>query len=336
MLPPEPTPASTPAPAAAAATDTRPTSTTGRPVDPTPGLLTVAIEVVRPVWLRADADGKRELARTVAAGERLQIHAAREVTLRAGDAGAVMASINGGAKTRLGADGAVITRRIAGPPGRSETTAASASLGEPAGPAARPEQSARDEAAQRLPDVTRTAGAPSGARPTGELPELLPSPLSPAPALASPARSSSSPTSATPPGAPPPRASGAPASVPAGDAGSAVPSSALTPSEHEVFQAHETYFDALRRNDQTAMRRVMAPNFTATGMPPPLGTGSLSVNSVSVQVSGVGAVVSGVASRADIGSDGRPTSALLFSEVWTNTDGQWQLLSVRFVEPPRR
>ena len=102
-----------------------------------------------------------------------------------------------------------------------------------------------------------------------------------------------------------------------------------------MFGAHETYFDALRRGDQTTMGKVMAPNFTATGVPAPVGTDSLAVNSISVQVSGVGAVVSGVASRRDSGADGR-TAQLLFSEVWTNAGGQWQLLSVRFIEAPKK
>ena len=96
-------------------TDTPATRTVGRLMQAAPGLFTVVVEAVRPVWLRADTDGRLELARTVRAGERVELHAAREITLRAGDAGAVLASVNGGAQAPLGADGTVVTRRITGP-----------------------------------------------------------------------------------------------------------------------------------------------------------------------------------------------------------------------------
>jgi hypothetical protein len=52
---------------------------------------------------------------------------------------------------------------------------------------------------------------------------------------------------------------------------------------------------------------------------------------VAVQISGVGAVVSGSAHREAHEGAGA-ARRLLFSEVWTNTTGTWQLLSVRFVE----
>ena len=308
-------------------TDTPPTRSVGRLTQGTPGLFTVVVEAVRPVWVRADTDGRRELARTVRAGERVELHAAREVMLRAGDAGAVLASVNGGATAPLGADGTVITRRIAGP--------AAASTAKPAGAQrlleAVPSREPAGDASDRSPEVVEAANRPTGAqaRPRGPVapeppvttPDIpLPS-ASSGPALASPGPRTAAASAAEAP-------SGNPAPSPAA-------SSPLSPAETEVFGAHETYFDALRRGDQTAMGKVMAPNFTATGVPAPVGTDSLAANSISVQVSGVGAVVSGVASRRDSGTDGR-TTQLLFSEVWTNAGGQWQLLSVRFIEAPRK
>jgi hypothetical protein len=290
----------------------------------------VVVEAVRPVWLRADTDGRRELARTVRAGERVELHAAREITLRAGDAGAVLASVNGGAQAPLGADGTVITRRIAGPAGASTPRP-----GAPPGTerllktAARPEPAG--DSSGHLPAVAAAPAQATGqlrpVRTPGSLepPLTLPDielPTSPSgPALASPG---------------PRTAASSTAPAPAGNAAPApAASSPLSPAETEVFGAHETYFDALRRGDQAAMGKVLAPNFTATGVPAPVGTDSLAVNSISVQVSGVGAVVSGVASRRDAGADGR-TAQLLFSELWTHADGQWQLLSVRFIEAPRK
>jgi hypothetical protein len=162
---------------------------------------------------------------------------------------------------------------------------------------------------------------PGSPEPPLTLPDIA-LPTSPSgPALASPGPRTAATSAAPAPAgsAPPPPAASPP----------------LSPAETEVIGAHETYFDALRRGDQAAMGKVMAPSFTATGVPAPVGTDSLAVNSVSVQVSGVGAVVSGVASRRDSGTDGR-TTQLLFSELWTHADGQWQLLSVRFIEAPKK
>jgi cell division septum initiation protein DivIVA len=311
--------------------DTPPSRTLGRSPS---GLFTVVVEAVRPVWLRADTDGKREVARTVLAGERVELHAAHEVTLRAGDAGALLTSVNGGAKALLGDDGAVITRRIAAPasagtprpgapPGTQQRLLGAAARREPAGDTSGslPAPAAATPAAAVQRTGARPPRAPGSLDPSLAVPDI---PLSTSPA--GPALASPGPRTA-PSGTEPPSTGNA--------ASSPAPASPLTPAETEVFGAHETYFDALRRADDAGMRRVMAPNFTATGVPAPVGTDSLAVNSISVQVSGVGAVVSGVASRRDAGADGR-TTQLLFSEVWTNADGQWQLLSVRFIEAPRK
>jgi vacuolar-type H+-ATPase subunit H len=308
-------------------TDVPPTRSVGRLTQAAPGLFTVVVEAVRPVWVRADTDGRRELARAVRAGERVELHAAREVILRAGDAGAVLASVNGGARAPLGADGTVITRRIAGPAATSTAKPAGAQRLLEAVASREPAGDANDRSPDAVEAVNRPTGAQARQRgPVAPEPPVttpdIPLPSAPSgPALASPGPRTAAASAAAAP-------SGNPAPSPAAP-------SPLSPTETEVFGAHETYFDALRRGDQTTMGKVMAPNFTATGVPAPVGTDSLAVNSISVQVSGVGAVVSGVASRRDSGTDGR-TAQLLFSEVWTNAGGQWQLLSVRFIEAPKK
>jgi hypothetical protein len=263
--------------------------------------LRVSIHTISPVWMRAEVDGNHALARVLRDGEHVDLRAEREVVIRAGDAGAVVVAVDGKPGAALGRSGAVVTRRI------TRSAAARARVGpDVAQRLARPMPPA-GQTARALPAVTAAApsiplatvaqpSAPAASQPVPKL-SLLPAP---APALAGPP---------------------APAPLPAG----------LTPEENEVLRAHQSYFDALRGSDQAGIRRVIAPSFTASGVPPPIGEAGLSVSNVAVQISGVGAVVSGSAHREaheGAGASGR----LLFSEVWTNTKGTWQLLSVRFVE----
>ena len=74
--------------------------------------LTLVIQARRPVWVRKTIDGYAEGGQLMTGGERSQIVADREVSIRAGDAGAVMVSVNGAAAEPLGTDGAVVTRRF--------------------------------------------------------------------------------------------------------------------------------------------------------------------------------------------------------------------------------
>jgi len=77
------------------------------------GMLSLSLEVRRPVWLRLNVDGEADLGRTYQPGESRTIQATREIQLRAGDAGAVWVSLGGGASAPLGPGGLVRTRRFA-------------------------------------------------------------------------------------------------------------------------------------------------------------------------------------------------------------------------------
>jgi hypothetical protein len=78
------------------------------------GLLSLALEVRRPVWLRINTDGgDADPGRMYQPGERRTIQATREIVMRAGDAGAVFVSVGGAAPVALGPDGQVRTRRFA-------------------------------------------------------------------------------------------------------------------------------------------------------------------------------------------------------------------------------
>jgi cytoskeleton protein RodZ len=73
--------------------------------------LVVDLEVTRPCWVAASADGARAVFRIVHPGERVQAQG-RNLTLRVGDAGAVQISIGGERARPLGAGGEVRTVRI--------------------------------------------------------------------------------------------------------------------------------------------------------------------------------------------------------------------------------
>jgi hypothetical protein len=259
----------------------------------------VAIDATRPVWLRVEVDGRQTVARTLRDREHLDVHGASDVTLRAGDAGAVLVAVNGGAAAALGRNGGVVTRRIDGPAARTSTFQAERTP---------PSQVPRAASVGHLPAVTPVtpSGPPPSAPPPAFTPAVtgfkhLPAATEEAPVMLS--------------------AGSTPTGLPAG----------LTVQENEVLRAHQSYFDALRRGDQAAIGRVVARSFTANGSPP-VGAVGLTVSNLSVQISGVGAVVSGTASRP--GESAGAPERLLFSEVWANTDGAWQLLSVRFLPAP--
>jgi hypothetical protein len=105
-----------------------------------------------------------------------------------------------------------------------------------------------------------------------------------------------------------------------------------------VLSRHREYFKALSSGDAAGMRRFTADGFSATipFLERSQPARPLRIERESIDVRGVGAIVTGVAVEA--GANGGGTAAAqalwLFSEVWINRDGQWLLLNVRFARPP--
>lgn len=71
--------------------------------------LVVGLVTTRPVWVRADVDGRLSWNRLVPAGEALTLDADVSVRLRIGDAGAVRLTVNGLDRGPAGRDGQVVT-----------------------------------------------------------------------------------------------------------------------------------------------------------------------------------------------------------------------------------
>jgi cytoskeletal protein RodZ len=92
----------------------QPTGTASAPAVAPPSTtpLTVVLSFSRPCWVAATVDGERIIYRVLQAGERHTLTAAREMTLRFGDAGAVTWTINGRDAGTPGANGAVREVRI--------------------------------------------------------------------------------------------------------------------------------------------------------------------------------------------------------------------------------
>ena len=115
--------------------------------------------------------------------------------------------------------------------------------------------------------------------------------------------------------------------------------SVRTPEE-DVLSRHREYFTALGSGDVAALRQFTADGFSASApfLEGSRGPRPLRVERETVEVRGVGAIVSGVAVEAPAAGADAPGSAAswLFSEVWINRDGRWLLLNVRFARPPRR
>ena len=79
---------------------------------PSTPAVTVVLSLTGACWVSATADGERVIYRILQPGERHTLTAARELTLRFGDAGALTWTINGRDAGTPGASGAVRNARI--------------------------------------------------------------------------------------------------------------------------------------------------------------------------------------------------------------------------------
>lgn len=94
-------------PAATAAVD-QPSPAQPAPADS----VTIALEAQGPAWVEASVDGQRTVYRLLQPGERVNLTGAREVSIRAGDAGALLWQVNGGPAKIMGQAGKIRTERV--------------------------------------------------------------------------------------------------------------------------------------------------------------------------------------------------------------------------------
>ena len=94
-------------PPPAAATSGAATSTDGA-VD----VLSIGLAARRPVWVSATVDGQRTISRLLQVGEKQTVDIRREMVITAGDAAALILTLNGAEGRAIGKSGEVVTARI--------------------------------------------------------------------------------------------------------------------------------------------------------------------------------------------------------------------------------
>ena len=274
------------------------------------GNLSVVVESVREVWMRTTIDGRPDLGRTLTAGQVVNIAADQSISLRVGDAGAMVVSVNGGEKRPLGRDGQVVTRQFVFEGASNPVT--------PLAPV--------------VPPLRAIERAPTSAPATTDQPLLRPAePIPPSRAAPSPLPAVSGSAPATPTNigtAPPPR----PAPSTAADSFSAAGA---------VVAAARQWLDAYQRQDRAALAALSAENMTLADerrpeerLPPGLQDVRRTLDNPSVQVEAGTAVLTAVMTEQ---SDSLPAPRVSpVSQVWVLTaGGQWKVRQARFVSEAR-
>jgi hypothetical protein len=257
-------------------------------------MLSLALEVRRPVWLRINADDDVDSGRMYQQGERRTIQATREIVMRAGDAGAVFVSLGGGAPVPLGPDGQVRTRRFA----REEGAAT-----DPAGQGPTPTQSSA------VPPLRQAVpGAFAGATAPGVPPA----------AAVEPESAVSTSTADRPDHV-----------VTAADYDAAAEREILERHQRwfDAFERGDRATMASLASDNFSLvdqRPERAPGAS--------GRVERTIHDLRVQVTaGIGAVLSGRISETTAADDAPAVTVAMLSEVWIRRGEEWQLVSVRMV-----
>lgn len=276
------------------------------------GNLSVVVESLRDVWVRTTIDGREDQGRTFSAGEVVNVSADQSISLRVGDAGALVASVNGGEKRPLGRDGQVVTRQFVVEDLRN------AAVRKPSSPAAPPPAAA---AAQTV------RSNPSG---TGPVLPPLPEPAPSVPAAAAPQPvATGNASSANPPAAA--------AALPSSPASASVESQS---AQRAVVAAARQWLDAYYRQDRAAMAALSTENVTLADerrpderLPSGLADVKRSLDSPSVQIAAETAVLTAVMTEQSATLPAPRVSPV--SQVWVLSGGQWKVRQTRFVSEAR-
>lgn len=284
-----------------------------------PAGLSVNIEARRLAWMRVTVDGRVAAARLFEAGETQQIDGAQQVSIRAGDAGAVFVSVDGGEASALGRDGQVVTRRFAlEPPASPAGSLPPPSIGDLS------VVPNRDLTETALPEPLLPTNADQDARPQAGASEL--------PALEAPAVVDTGAPAVAPQSAAKPAAAGT-SSLPRDTA------SAASASETLVGAA-ERWLDAYYRQDRTAMAAVATADMSISDertdnerLPRGLAGVRRTLDDVNIQVFGDNALVTArMTERFEDVLAARMLMASSFvSQMWARRADRWQLDNVRIV-----
>jgi hypothetical protein len=283
--------------------------------------LSIQLVARRTSWVRITSDGRVTAERTFKPGETQQIGASREISIRAGDAGALTVAVDGRQPVALGAEGEVVTRRFAVETPRVQRTAAAPTLPRPSGSVA--QAPAPPPAVTPRPSTTVAATPPAPRTPE------------PAPVVSPPP----TPSSATPA---PPQLSARPATASV-ERPPLVPPPTTTPQlslQESLTRTTSRWLDAYYRQDRATMASI-APQVTLADDRPtkerlPQGLNGVrrSLEEVSFnRASDDDAMLTAkMTERMDNTSGGQMAQAVSFiAFMFTQRNGTWQLHNVRIV-----
>jgi hypothetical protein len=302
------------------------TATSPAPSSDVAGLSLVA-EAVRDVWVRTTIDGRSDGGRTLSPGQVIDVSAEKSISLRAGDGGAILISLNRGQKQPLGRSGQPVTREFgAEKPETPEPVPAP----QPAKPVPTAPVSTRS-----APPIA-SAAAPPLSTPvptTTASANPAPAPNPPAPPMPAPAPSSTGAIASNQPAVPPgvvnqlsaPANSSAPVAV--------------SPANVVVAIARQ-WLEAYHRQDRNAMAALSTDNLLLADerrpderFPPGLSDVTRALDRVSVQIAADTAVLTAVMTEQS-GSQPSPHVSPI-SQVWVLGAGQWKVRQARFVSEAR-
>jgi len=290
--------------------------------------LSLVAEAVREVWVRTTIDGRTDGGRTLSAGQVIDVSAEKSISLRAGDGGALLFSLNRRQKQPLGESGQPVTRQF---DAEKRETPQPAPAPQPAKPIPTAPPNARS-----APPIALAAPAP---------PPSIPMPTTTASANAAPV--------ANPPGPPMPTPAASPANAIASSqpavspgvvnqlsapANSSAPV-AVSPA-NVVLAIARQWLDAYHRQDRNAMAALSTDNLLLADerrpderFPTGLSDVTRALDRVSVQIAADTAVLTAVMTEQSVSQPSPHVSPI--SQVWVLGEGQWKVRQARFVSEAR-
>jgi hypothetical protein len=270
--------------------------------DAEPSRPSLTLEARRDVWIRTTVDGRADAGRLLHAGDTREITDAREVAIRAGDAGALWTSLNGAEPTSAGRDGEVVTRHFTLQPPDADKSAPPSLLQAPvATPVTEPEpERASIVSAQLSTDATPPVAAISDSAAA----RTPPSAIDESRAL-------------------PESASG---------------STAAQVAEAGLASAAEQWFDAYYTGGKvTGPARGEEPRITDERRPEarlPLHLPDIhrSFDEVRLQFVGIGALYTARMSEQALIGGNIATHVSRVSQLWMRGENAWRLVDVRIVD----
>lgn len=286
---------------------------------PSRELPVLSLQARRDVWIRTTIDGRGDVGRLLHAGDTQEITGAREVAIRAGDAGALWVSVNGSEPARVGRDGEVLTRRFDVQPPLP------ASSGQPAAPESNQGTSGRIAATDGQGARDEGPATPSRAS-TGT---MAPAPIAPNP----PPESGAAARDAKPrSGEAPARPADAPA--PAGD-----PFGIAQSADGRLVAAAERWLDAYYRGERAsagAPQPVIKDERTSDQrLPPRLPEVHRTLDDVRLQLVGDSALITAKMTEQSLVGDRNVSHDSLVSQMWMRSGGSWRLVDVRIISEPK-